>query len=830
MPGSVVAGVCNNGPKRINVTTPHTFYGRKAALDSTDVANKTVDCTSAKENKCKNGFDSGDARRQTHSHATGTPRLDSIPNNNLSPLPQGSFDRTPAYTSHRGQKSPLSARSAQMPARGAKVPENAQPQRENRKGRSPYKISMMGSSSRGAVSTVEIRKESVAKANCVMDSVENFKSAKRPRIMNDSRQNLLTGFTKGRSNAQIEISEESMAKASRILDSTEKCFATGGSNIRIEISEESMAKANRVSGSKESKHDMSNPQNMLTGFTKGKSNARIEVSEESIANATRLLDSTDSNHSILQAKNTKQSCAALNAGKGGKKLFTGFTTGGSKARIEISEESMAKAVRVFDFTESTNGFSAGHTKEVRTMPKSGQGDRQHMITGFRRGCSNARIEISEESMARAIRVLNSKERNRDMPHNKNITQFGSEENMATASGVFDPGEENHEMIHLENAKCSTTTTPLGPLNNDSQYALMDFMKGRSNTKIQTSEESMAKATQVFDSGGRNHAISLPQGNERFLTNDETANSPEPQNESVGVNQRVRFLLVSESAKSSRPSTTKSDHSEHVQSSENGIELGAWDVHRASSAGTSQEKKEVHFDAFVTPDKRYLSKGATDTRHSKFKMMRDEAISKSGPSENIKQMKVVTSEKDALAVAHGVRDASPLEPNTYTPLNEVTNIANDSLQSVIKSKRLFENAKKKYSEKNSQLPTDASILINHSKVTLSQFAAKHSARVSDWATCIEHGVHNVTMRVTSLNANQLRFSKEFGTPLFFLGQRDTPDSPHVGKITDLTVWLSGEGCDSALFSAKWVQNHYRWIVWKLAAMVSLYVCGCLREFG
>merc|ERR1712194_383193 len=205
------------------------------------------------------------------------------------------------------------------------------------------------------------------------------------------------------------------------------------------------------------------------------------------------------------------------------------------------------------------------------------------------------------------------------------------------------------------------------------------------------------------------------------------------------------------------------------------------------------------------------------------------------SESMEHANVVTDKKDTLAAnpsfsqnIHCRKNAtdmssSPHGTNACTPLHEMTNIAHDSLQSVMKSKRLFENTlkqRKKHPETNNQVPTHTlSILPHYNKVTLSQFAAKHSVtRVSCWATCTEHGVNDVTMRVTSTNATKLRFSKDDGgQPLFLLGQRDAPNGPHVGKSTDLSKWLSDEGCDSSLFTGKWIQNHYRWIVWKLAAM-------------
>ena len=153
-------------------------------------------------------------------------------------------------------------------------------------------------------------------------------------------------------------------------------------------------------------------------------------------------------------------------------------------------------------------------------------------------------------------------------------------------------------------------------------------------------------------------------------------------------------------------------------------------------------------------------------------------------------------------------SSPRERLRHTPIHEMATIVHDSLQSAMKSKRLFGSTVKARNEKS----------IKYSKVALSQIGANnHATKVSTWASCIEHGVNDVTMRVTSVNAIKLRFNIHDNMPLFFFGQRDPPKCTNVGKITDILDWLCCQGCDKTLVTEKWIKNHYRWIVWKLAAM-------------
>jgi breast cancer 2 susceptibility protein len=153
-------------------------------------------------------------------------------------------------------------------------------------------------------------------------------------------------------------------------------------------------------------------------------------------------------------------------------------------------------------------------------------------------------------------------------------------------------------------------------------------------------------------------------------------------------------------------------------------------------------------------------------------------------------------------------SSPRERLRHTPIHEMANIVHDSLQSAMKSKRLFGSTVKARKEKS----------IKYSKVALSQIGANNLAtKVSTWASCIEHGVNDVTMRVTSVNAIKLRFNIHDNMPLFFMGQIYPPKCTNVGKITDILDWLCCQGCDKTLVTEKWIKNHYRWIVWKLAAM-------------
>ena len=95
--------------------------------------------------------------------------------------------------------------------------------------------------------------------------------------------------------------------------------------------------------------------------------------------------------------------------------------------------------------------------------------------------------------------------------------------------------------------------------------------------------------------------------------------------------------------------------------------------------------------------------------------------------------------------------------------------------------------------------------------------------TEWDNCKEAGVSDVVLKLTSVNALKIRFSEDEGLPSFFFGQRAAPCGNHVGTVDDIYTWLVDEGFDESLFTKKWVQNHYRWLVWKLGSSKCYVFC-------
>jgi len=190
------------------------------------------------------------------------------------------------------------------------------------------------------------------------------------------------------------------------------------------------------------------------------------------------------------------------------------------------------------------------------------------------------------------------------------------------------------------------------------------------------------------------------------------------------------------------------------------------------------------------------------------------------------VKIVTDNKDKIPAFNrflgGVSNvSSPCDSNSnaYTPLNATHR--RDSLQSEIKSKRLFESTSSSKKSMHKRINSDGksvalgSDVSTSTKVTLRQLAERCKME-TEWGSCKDAGVSDVVLKLTSVNALKLRFSQDEGLPSFFLGQRAVAGCNHVGTVDDIYKWLVEEGFDESLFTKKWIQNHYRWIVWKLGS--------------
>ncbi|CAB9523153.1 cancer type 2 susceptibility protein [Seminavis robusta] len=106
----------------------------------------------------------------------------------------------------------------------------------------------------------------------------------------------------------------------------------------------------------------------------------------------------------------------------------------------------------------------------------------------------------------------------------------------------------------------------------------------------------------------------------------------------------------------------------------------------------------------------------------------------------------------------------------------------------------------------------------SKVTTSSHEATSNLMTTDRKQCRSDGVAEVTLEVDSTNAAELVFhaSPNGSFPHSF---RDHVNQLQglIGFPSDLHVSLVERGCKKDFVNTKWLLNHKRWIVWKLASL-------------
>lgn len=103
-----------------------------------------------------------------------------------------------------------------------------------------------------------------------------------------------------------------------------------------------------------------------------------------------------------------------------------------------------------------------------------------------------------------------------------------------------------------------------------------------------------------------------------------------------------------------------------------------------------------------------------------------------------------------------------------------------------------------------------------RTTLAEFASKYGKMDDCYENCRDAGVHAVALSVDSTNATRVRFDPGSGLPCSFFGQPCPPGCKSIGSVNDVRGSLVERGCDEKILDDKWILNHCRWIVWKLAS--------------
>ena len=736
----------------------------------------------------------------------------------------------------------------------------------------------------GSHSNVAVSDEGLVKANSMFDNADSDHSKAKSYLCDQNQEDeasSLSAFpmfrTAGKSNA-ISVSQESLGRANElfnkeaVISSDLTMPTTGATNNEKPCSLSNIVQqadygerkcpASKVPEGEHPRKVASNGTGMCSmtipvGFSSAGSGTMIAVTDENLTRASEILSATsDNRRSRQQTVDTttvaeeEPTCYSSRPVKSSEQV--GFASAGSGTTISTTEESLSNAADLLSGNKNLPRLSNHNGKHpVVESDKLQTAANKNTISISKAGSlsasGTAALSISELNISTtSIRESSlGQERSNDQSFVSGFSKGGritvSDESMANASHMFDPEGNNHE-----NSRSNAHDVTILGKKSGENHLMLGFTKGGSNTRITISEESMAKADYIL--GSKDSPENIKNGSTHILESDPTI---------IG-NQRVRFSLdnIQVKTRQSRaeilPSTHEETEASSMPSSKTGFAFAGssksirvsadsmakanvifeGDNKRSNEASISDSCGENNneSEAFITPE---------ENRHSS--SQQTTTMDKSTTPQNfVANLNIVTDKKitptttasaleDLDEYTSNMTSSSPQEMSVHTPLHEMTNVAHGSMQSSMKSKRLFQSstkdindvaAKTKLSDMDDlssrgRIESNFSSS-NYSKVTLGEFAINHNAtKASSWEQCIGHGVKEVTMKVTSTNATKLRFSKDDESPLFFLGQRDVPKCSHVGKSAEIEEWLIDQGCDETLITGKWIQNHCRWIIWKLA---------------
>ena len=719
----------------------------------------------------------------------------------------------------------------------------------------------------GKQHSIHVSKESIAKATCLFSDVDvsrvthfepSYEDAKdcdssnKPLLLSNGKiENLVDSLpvfqTAGKKIA-INVSDESMSKANQLFEFAKNTVNQSQvSDIPSALPKFQTAKdtyignhqATRITGSS---HLSIHPAPPV--FQSAGKGVIINISDESLSKVSQLFNFEDSERkdSAIKAAGSKSSDTSmtidLSATRGSTHaphadylyqprsdslIAPIFRTAGKKTAISISEESLSKTSKLFQDASfamhpasSTDDCAHGAknqsvASDIAGFTKLSNSSDQPV---FQTAGTKAPIQISEESLSKANKLFD---------HNK--------ANVGSASVFLEKRSQDTKAISLAPGIAHSTKSC-------EPAALPVFQTAGKMTTIQISEESLSKASKLFTAAefknvqDKNNHIMLPPylavSGKRKQRSSEPASSrscsitdgfdhvqDQQSNQDLGTNfdteaapagdqsilkqsasrprnrNRVRFSLDPTDVCNSR------HQAEILKENDVCLANGEKDIAACSL-------KTDDLGSFVTPDKRKLqlmNGGEVENCECPptLPLTDDQSTNIKSASKNATK----SDEEPPLSAYSYLPDPN----NVYTPLH----LNGDSLhlQSEIKSKRLFQV------DESTRIKRGSSAVDGHSfdKISLSQLSLSKATKTRS----MENGVSDVTLRITSTNANKLRFGSENGLPLFIVGQREVPKGSSIGKVADIKKWLIEQGCDESLFTEKWIQNHFRFIVWKLAAM-------------
>ncbi|XP_066287790.1 breast cancer type 2 susceptibility protein homolog [Branchiostoma lanceolatum] len=668
--------------------------------------------------------------------------------------------------------------------------------------------------------TVNVSEASLLRAKQMFQDVEETnKSSPNKEPMENSALPKFQGFTTGRGQ-KIEVSKKSLQFAKEMWKEAEpivnhpaesamkrqECseksttkyggFQTAGGQ-RIDVSEEALQKAKALfsddtsltenDSCKKSSHTNQEQLNNDAKF-KGFQTARgqkIEVSEDALKKA-RVLLSDDVTEGIQGPKMERAQDANTS-------IFRGFQTAGGQ-KIEVSKDALQKA-RALLSDDVTEEISGQEELQVPKKMKSAKDTNTSMFGGFQTA-GGQQIEVSEEALQEA-RARLSEVQDDSMGLDTGFAEKTAEHSplqKRSVPGVSPSGKDEH----------GHGVKPGAPQNKGEWLYRDRSSRKRTLTSSDTTaiwppskRQSPSPAGYQAQHVGHRQAFRPP-----------VATHPEGVvHDRHGFSVRTRLQPL---------------HSKPRQDFRRppGLPQAA----RQPVVSTPQAQNSTE-NSFRTP-----FKSPASTFSAPFKAKPD---GEEGPAEELYNSAACTTTDNT--------PDSP-EPNQGTCVDDSSICDKDMIitehpgkAQALRKAREAQALKIAQKKKQTIHPEYGSLLqkrLTQARVGLREAVCSQTPGTYTTEELYSYGVHQSTCTVTSETAESFRFvCRDHLSPAALDGGEGITltdggvlvprEDGTAGKEEFVSALLDTPGVDSSLVTPEWIHNHYRWIVWKLAAMETAF---------
>jgi BRCA2, oligonucleotide/oligosaccharide-binding, domain 1/BRCA2, helical len=655
--------------------------------------------------------------------------------------------------------------------------------------------------STGRVIALQASAASMAKANRLLGGMPDSETAavSTPH----SRPSAIPLFQTAGSGSLIQMSAAEMAKAERLCstksDTESKTpaqrlarvsFQTAGRGVPLRISDDSIAKANRLLGDKSNGQGMEHGQHPnFIANTPVHRPARVSfpTTERCVA-PNRSVDSL-SKASRLLGEISEAAATASNA-------MPSFKTAGSGSLIQLSSAAMAKASRLFE-----GGPDSELQTSVQRPPRA----------SFQTAGLGITLHVSAVGMAKANRVLGEmpdSESVDDTPYAppSDMPSFHSAETRSliqVSAAALVKAEEIHSKKSItESTAPAPAHRPVG----------VSFQTAGRGVALQVSDDSLAKVNHLFgDTPGAQMMGDEPpatRAQRPARVSFQTAGRSTTLHASAASMAKANHILggLSDSdstgaATPHSPPTTTMTANLHVEESSAHLKL------LESEAKTPASLQYPMFRTVGTCSAIDVSEASLAKANIFF----------TSETNNAQSTSAVPFQQASNVQCNHCTSVVPIpDPNDDSDHGRVGSPSQTQRHMHVSMGDLICRGPTQLQETQDDEVT-CRPSVTEERVDVLHDAFKEGNMVNDPEQCLADGVTIHTLRVGPATSLSLRFDRLSGRPCGFITKTEVVPNNSVGSVSDIRKALNARGCDCSKISDKWILNHSRWIIWKLASI-------------